>query len=66
MGGIMRLYRRPRELEVHLRPGLGAEVIATGDAHWLNAPSSGAFLATLDLVDFALPNTATIPTSIDT
>lgn len=44
---------------------LGAEVIATGDADWFNAPSSGAFLATLDLVDFALPNTATIPTTID-
>lgn len=44
---------------------LGAEVIATGDADWCNAPSSGAFLATLDLVDFALPNTATIPTTID-
>lgn len=45
--------------------GLGAEVIATGSADWLNAPSSGAFLlATLDMVDFALPNTATIPPTI--
>ena len=55
--------------EVHdARPeaSLGAEVIATDDADWFNASSSGAFLATLDLVDFALPNTATIPTSIDT
>ena len=53
--------------EVHdARPeaSLGAEVIATVDADWPNAPSSGAFLATLDMLDFALPNTATIPTTI--
>ena len=47
-----------------LRQNLGAEVIATVDADWPDAPSSGAFLATLDMLDFALPNTATVPTTI--
>lgn len=63
MGGTVRLFVDRELLEVHLnlRTGLGAEVIATAQADWLNA-APGAFLATLD---FAAPNTATIPTTID-
>lgn len=48
-----------KQLEVHLRPGLGAEVIATAQADWFNAQLQSRFLAIWHL-DFAASNTPTI------
>jgi hypothetical protein len=51
-----------RSNEARTEAGLGADV---AHADWLNAPSSRRVSRDFRHVDFAAPNTATIPTTID-